>query len=70
MRHFNITYTSHFNRRHHRSGHLSQGRYKSFLIEKEAYLSTCSRYIHLNPVKVGALKKRPIQEQAELLNAP
>ena len=30
MRHFNISYTSCFNRIHHRVGHLYQGRYKSF----------------------------------------
>ena len=28
MRRFNITYTSHYNRRHKRVGHLYQGRYK------------------------------------------
>ena len=32
MRHFNITYTSYFNRRYKRSGNLYQGRFKSFLI--------------------------------------
>ena len=67
MRHFNITYTSYFNRQHRRVGHLYQGRYKSFLVEKEAYLSACSSYIHLNPVKVGALQKKPVKEQADYL---
>jgi len=31
MRHFNISYTAAFNRRHHRVGHLYQGRYKAIL---------------------------------------
>jgi REP element-mobilizing transposase RayT len=53
MRHFNISYTSHYNRRHDRVGHLYQGRYKSFLVELDTYLSQVSRYIHLNPVKVA-----------------
>lgn len=57
MRHFNITYTSHYNRRHNRTGHLYQGRYKSFLVEEDAYLSQVSRYIHLNPVQVSEMKK-------------
>jgi hypothetical protein len=57
MRHFNITYTSHYNRRHNRVGHLYQGRYKSFLVEADAYLSQVSRYIHLNPVQVSGLKR-------------
>ncbi|GAB6096204.1 hypothetical protein JCM14469_24570 [Desulfatiferula olefinivorans] len=46
MRHFNIAYTSAFNRRHDRSGHLYQGRYKSYLIDADSYLKEVSRYIH------------------------
>ena len=38
MRHFNISYTSAFNRRHKRVGHLYQGRYKAFLIDADNYL--------------------------------
>lgn len=67
MRHFNITYTSHFNRRHRRSGHLFQGRYGSVLIDQDVYLAPVSRYIHLNPVKVGWLKSKPVQEQLDYL---
>ena len=52
MRHFNISYTAWYNRRHRRSGHLYQGRYHSFLIDADNYLKEVSRYIHLNPVKV------------------
>jgi len=51
MRHFNISYTGWYNRRHRRSGHLYQGRYHSFLIDADNYLEEVSRYIHLNPVK-------------------
>jgi hypothetical protein len=40
MRHFNITYTSHYNRRHQRSGHLYQGRYKSVLVDRETIRDT------------------------------
>ncbi|MFO0795158.1 MAG: hypothetical protein U0586_13995 [Candidatus Brocadiaceae bacterium] len=35
MKWFNITYTSHYKRRHKRTGHLYQGRYKSILVEKK-----------------------------------
>ena len=48
MRHFNITYTSYFNRRYKRSGHLYQGRFKGLLIDSDEYFSMVSRYIHLN----------------------
>ena len=46
-------YTNRYNRRHNRIGHLFQGRYKSILVEKEAYLLELNRYIHLNPVRAG-----------------
>jgi REP element-mobilizing transposase RayT len=46
-----VSYSVYFNRRHHRSGHLFQGRYKSFLVENGEYLLSLSRYIHLNPVR-------------------
>ncbi len=61
MRHFNITYTGYFNRRHLRVGHLYQGRYKSILVEKDAYLSVLSRYIHLNPVRIQRLEKSEVK---------
>ena len=47
------SYTQYFNRRHHRVGHLFQGRYKGFLIEKDSYALALLRYIHENPVKAG-----------------
>jgi putative transposase len=47
------SYARHFNRRHQRSGYLFEGRYRSFLIEEDAYLLTAVRYVHLNPVKAG-----------------
>lgn len=45
------TYTQRFNKRHGRIGGLWQGRYKAILVEDGEYFLTCSRYIHLNPVK-------------------
>ena len=44
-------YTTYFNRKRDRSGHLFQGRFKSILVDKDAYLLELSRYIHLNPVR-------------------
>ncbi|WP_207215860.1 transposase [Pseudolysobacter antarcticus] len=51
MREVNGIYTQAFNRRHGRVGHVLQGRYKSVLIDKDAYLQEVSRYIVLNPVR-------------------
>jgi len=47
------SYALGFNRRHVRSGHLFQNRYKSILCEVEPYLLELVRYIHLNPLRGG-----------------
>ena len=38
-------------RRHRRTGHLLQGRYKAILVDSEAYLLELARYVVLNPVR-------------------
>jgi putative transposase len=57
MRHINGAYTTYFNIKRKRAGHLFQGRYKAILIEADEYLTELSRYIHLNPVRVGIVEK-------------
>ena len=51
MRHINGAYTTYFNVKRARSGHLFQGRFKAILAEKDEYAKELSRYIHLNPVR-------------------
>jgi len=53
MRHINGGYTTYFNKRHNRAGHLFQGRYKAILVDADPYAGELSRYIHLNPVRTG-----------------
>ncbi len=53
MQWFGLTYSRRYNIRHKRSGHLFQGRFKSFLIENDAYLTQLSCYIHRNPLRAG-----------------
>jgi REP-associated tyrosine transposase len=57
MRHLNGVYAQRFNRRYERSGHLFQARYRSILVEKNAYLLSVCRYIDLNPVRAGIVQK-------------
>jgi REP element-mobilizing transposase RayT len=57
IHYLNTTYTGYFNMKYKRAGHLFQGRYRGLLIEKESYLHSVSRYIHLNPVQAGLVKK-------------
>ena len=42
---------------HKRFGHLFQNRYKSILCEDDPYLLELTRYIHLNPLRVGVVKE-------------
>ncbi|MBI4400490.1 MAG: transposase [Nitrospirae bacterium] len=51
MRQLNGRYTQAYNRRHHRVGHLLQGRFKAILVEKDAHLLELCRYVVLNPVR-------------------
>jgi putative transposase len=67
MRHFNVSYTVYFNRRHRRAGHLYQGRFKAILVDADSYLLELSRYVHLNPVRVGLFKARSRQEVLKYL---
>ena len=57
MQNVNTSYTVFVNRKYNRSGHLFQGRYKGFIVDKDRYLLALSRYIHLNPVRAGAVKR-------------
>jgi len=51
-------YANWYAKRHRRTGHLFQGRFKGELIEEESYFWAVSRYLHLNPVR----GKRPLVE--------
>ena len=42
-----------YNWKYDRFGHLFQERYKSEVVENQAYLLTVLRYIHQNPIKAG-----------------
>jgi hypothetical protein len=57
MRQLNGVYTQRVNIRHHRVGHLFQGRYKAILVEKNEYLLELCRYIVLNPVRAGMVSE-------------
>lgn len=52
----NQRYTIYFNRRYGTVGHLFQGRYKAILCEKDSYLLSLVKYIHMNPVRAEIVK--------------
>ena len=53
MRRLQTGYAGAFNRRHKRTGHLFQNRFKSILVEEDAYFLELVRYLHLNPLRAG-----------------
>jgi hypothetical protein len=56
MRQLNGVYTQEFNRRHRRTGHVLQGRFKAILVERDAYLLELARYVVLNPVRAKMVR--------------
>ena len=44
-------YVRYINHTYKRTGTLWEGRYKASLVDSEAYLLTCMRYIEMNPVR-------------------
>ena len=57
MQWIGTTYTRRFNLRHGEGGHLFQGRFKSIIVENDAYLSQLSYYIHRNPLRAGIVDR-------------
>ncbi len=46
-------YVQYINRKYQRSGTLWEGRYKANVIDSDAWMLTCMRYIEMNPVRAG-----------------
>ncbi|MFT7879054.1 MAG: transposase [Sulfurimonas sp.] len=57
MRQLNMNYAIYFNKKYKRSGHLWQGRFKSWYVTDEAYLYTLMLYIEQNPLKAGIVQE-------------
>ncbi len=49
----NGVYTQASNRRHHRTGHVFEGRFVSRLVDNDDYLRNANTYVVLNPVAAG-----------------
>jgi REP element-mobilizing transposase RayT len=56
MRRLLTGYAIRYNLRHRRHGHLFQNRYKSIVCEEDVYFRELLRYIHLNPLRAGAVE--------------
>lgn len=56
MNWLNGVFAQYSNRRHGRTGHLLQGRFKSVLIGNDIYLRAANTYVLMNPVKAGLVE--------------
>ena len=61
----NGNYSIWFNRRHERSGHFFQGRFKSVVVSRDEWALALSRYLHLNPVRIRTLGLGKRDRQAQ-----
>ena len=52
MKKLSTGYSMYFNKKHHRTGSLFEGKYKSEHADDDVYLKYLFSYIHLNPVKL------------------
>ncbi len=71
MRQINMNYAIYFNKKYKRSGHLWQGRYRSWYVTNEAYLYSLVIYIEQNPLKakiVNNIGEYPYQSAYYILN--
>jgi len=53
MKQLNLLYYNYYKRTYGYCGHVWQGRYKSNIIQNDAHLLQCGKYIELNPVRAG-----------------
>ena len=57
MQRFSISYTKAMNKRYDRVGSLFQGQFQAVLVDRNEYLLHLSRYLHLNSVEAGLVKR-------------
>ena len=57
MKQVNQRYVRYVNRRLNRTGTLWEGRFKSSVVDSDAYIMACYRYVELNPVRAGMVSR-------------
>ena len=56
MKRLGLLYTHYYKQKYRHTGHFWENRYKSILVEKDAHLLECGRYIENNPLKANMVK--------------
>jgi len=57
MQPFGLSYTKSINRQQERVGPLFQGPFEAVWVDRDEYLVHLSRYVHLNPVTAGLVRR-------------
>lgn len=68
MHSINFSYALLFNSKHDRHGHLFQDRFKSKIVDNDAYLLALSAYVHNNPTDINGFEDCP--EKYEFSSLP
>lgn len=53
MKYLGQRFAQYFNRKYGHSGSLFEGRFRSCIVDSDAYLLSCYRYVEMNPVRAG-----------------
>jgi putative transposase len=56
MHRISSSYVRYYNKKYKISGHLWQGRYKSFIVEKDSYLLVLLKYVEANPKRANIVE--------------
>jgi REP element-mobilizing transposase RayT len=64
----NTAYSTYYRLRRKWKGHVLQHRYGGKLVHGDGYLVAVTRYIHLNPVKIAAMRRASEPERLDYLN--
>jgi putative transposase len=56
MRRLDLLHSQYINRLYKRTGSLWEGRFRSCVVESEAYALRCYRYVEMNPVRAGIVQ--------------
>lgn len=69
MQRLNTSYALYSRYKHAKPGHRLEGRYEAKLVQGDAYILTLTRYLHLNPVKLKAMRTLAAAARCRCLEA-
>ena len=69
MRAVGTGYNLYYNKRHRKSGYVTQDRFRAKIVEGDEYLLKLTRYVHLNPVRTREIERLDLQEKVKKLRS-